>query len=78
MISGFNIAKVSQIDKSKGIVKVEYPDYGNMVSPWLSLTENVRSFPSVGQTVGVLTNAKGQGVCFGGIYSEQNLPGKEE
>lgn len=74
MISGFNIAKVSQIDTSKGLLKVEYPDYGNMVSDWLGIIESIAVMPKVGQTVGVLTNPKGQGICLGTIYSERNPP----
>lgn len=74
MVSGFNIARVSQIDMEKGLLKVEYPDYGNMVSPWLGMMDSILVFPQVGQTVGVLTNTKGQGVCLGGIYSERNPP----
>ena len=72
MISGFNIARVSQLDNEKGLVKVEYPDYDNMVSPWLGLIEGL-PLPAIGQMVGVDINNKMQGVCIGALYTEKNM-----
>lgn len=70
------VGRISSINDSKGTVRVKFDDKDDMVSGELPMFDFEYRLPQIEQPVLCifLPNGISQGFCFGGFYSENNLP----
>lgn len=70
------VAKVSQIDYERGMVKVTLPERNNAESNWIGMPANEYDMPKVGDAV-MCSFDEGNlstGVCHGKHFHNRNLP----
>ena len=73
-MEGYYTGFISSIDRKRGMVKVVYPQEGNLISDWLPLPTYVTTMPLPGEYVGTVLDKFGGGLCFGKIWSNKQVP----
>ena len=74
------IAKVSEVDYPKGLIKVELPAKDNIVSNWITFASCEYEMPQVGDLVRVefepdeYGNPYTSGICYGKCFNKNTLP----
>jgi len=73
-----DVGKVTQIDRTNGLLKVVIEDQGNkeIESGWLVFSDYTNDFPEIGSVVMVTFDNDdfATGLCYGNHFSDKNKP----
>ena len=69
------VAKVTQADTQRGLVKVMIPEDGTETN-WISMPSTEYQIPDIGSMVMVLFDNENytEGICLGEYFSDSNMP----